>query len=35
MLGIDPDKDAGLIRSMFNTLIYLFVFLGLTWAILG
>ena len=35
MMGVDPDSDAGLIRWMFNTLIYLFVLLGLTWAVLG
>lgn len=35
MIGIDPDRDAGLIRWMFNTLIYLFVLLGLTWAVLA
>ena len=35
MMGVDPDSDAGLIRWLFNTLIYLFVLLSLTWAVLG
>ena len=30
-MGVDPEKDAGLIRSMFNMIVYLFVFLGLSW----
>lgn len=35
LCGIDPNADAGLIRWMFNTLIYLFILLGLVWAVLG
>lgn len=31
MLGIKPDEDAGLIRTMFNMIIYLTVFLGVMW----
>ncbi len=31
-LGIEPESDAGLVRSMFNMLIYLVVILGGIWA---
>ena len=34
-LGVDPESDAGLIRSMFNMIIYLTVILGVMWAIMG
>ena len=34
-LGVDPESDAGLIRSMFNMIIYLTVILGAMWAIMG
>lgn len=34
-LDIDPTADAGLIRSMFNMVVYLTVFLGLIWAFMG
>jgi len=34
-MGIDPESDAGLIRSMFNMLVYLVVILGAMWAILA
>ena len=30
-LSIDPTSDAGLIRWMINTIVYLIVFLGLAW----
>lgn len=30
-MGVDPEADAGLIRSMFNMLVYLVVILGLVW----
>lgn len=30
-LGIDPESDAGLIRWMFNTLIYLVIGLIIVW----
>jgi hypothetical protein len=33
--GVDPKADAGLIRSMFNMIIYLTVILTVTWFILG
>ena len=32
-LGIDPESDAGLIRWMINTLIYLLVSLSFVWVI--
>jgi hypothetical protein len=35
LMGVDPSKDAGLIRWMFNTLFYLCILLAVTWAILG
>ncbi len=34
-LGVDPEADAGLIRSMFNMLVYLTVILGVLWIVLG
>ena len=30
-MGIEPESDQGLIRSMFNMLIYLVVFLSALW----
>lgn len=33
-MGIDPERDQGLIRSMFNTLIYLVVILCGLWAVM-
>lgn len=35
MMGIDPDADAGLLRWMFNTLIYLTVALAFLWFIMA
>jgi len=34
-LGVDPEADQGLIRSMFNMLVYLVVILTVMWFILG
>lgn len=34
-MGVDPEADAGLIRSMFNMLVYLVVILGFVWFILA
>lgn len=34
-MGVDPEKDQGLIRSMFNMLVYLVVLLGVMWLVLG
>ncbi|WP_323006198.1 hypothetical protein [Pseudorhodobacter sp.] len=34
-LGVDPTADAGLIRSMFNMLVYLVVILAGLWVFLG
>lgn len=34
-LGIDPDGDAGLIRSMFNMIIYLTIALAACWIFLA
>ena len=34
-MGVDPKADAGLIRSMFNMLVYLVVILAALWFILG
>jgi hypothetical protein len=34
-LRVDPEGDAGLIRSMFNMIVYLVVMLGFMWAIMG
>lgn len=33
-LGVPPTDDAGLIRSMFNMIIYLCVLLPLLWVVL-
>ncbi|GGH35809.1 hypothetical protein SAMN05444007_108168 [Cribrihabitans marinus] len=30
-LGIDPESDAGLIRWLINTLVYLVIGLGVVW----
>ena len=32
-MGIDPEQYQGLVRSMFNMIIYLTVTLGLLWAL--
>lgn len=34
-MGVDPEADAGLIRSMFNMLVYLVVILALVWMFLA
>ena len=34
-MGVDPEADAGLIRSMFNMLVYLVVIRGILWIILA
>jgi len=34
-LGLDPEADQGLIRSMFNMLVYLTVLLAILWMFLG
>lgn len=34
-MGVDPKSDAGLIRSMFNMIIYLVIILGAMWAFMG
>ncbi len=34
-LGVDPESDAGLIRSMFNMIIYLSVILPVIWIIMA
>jgi uncharacterized membrane protein len=34
-LGVDPKSDAGLIRSMFNMIVYLVVILGVMWAVMA
>ena len=33
-IGVDPESDMGLVRSMFNMIIYLVVLLGLLWAVM-
>ena len=33
-LGVDPKGDAGLIRSMFNMIIYLTVILAAMWVLM-
>jgi hypothetical protein len=33
-LGLDPEADSGLIRSMFNMVIYLTVILGAMWMVM-
>ena len=34
-MGIEPTSDQGLIRSMFNMLVYLIVILFFMWAIMA
>lgn len=34
-MGVDPEADAGLIRSMFNMLVYLVVILTAMWVVMG
>lgn len=34
-MGVDPKSDAGLIRSMFNMIVYLVVILGVMWAVMS
>jgi len=34
-MGLDPEADAGLIRSMFNMIVYLAVCLTIVWIIVG
>jgi hypothetical protein len=34
-LSVDPEGDAGLIRSMFNMIVYLVVILGFMWVVMG
>lgn len=34
-MGLDPEADAGLIRSMFNMIVYLAVCLSIVWIIVG
>ncbi len=34
-LGVDPEGDAGLIRWMINTLVYLMVSLSVVWAVIA
>lgn len=34
-LGVDPEEDAGLIRSMFNMIVYLVVILSFMWAFMA
>lgn len=34
-LGIDPEADAGLIRSMFNMIVYLVICLAVVWIIVA
>lgn len=33
-MGVDPEADSGLIRSMFNMIVYLTVALGVIWIIM-
>ena len=33
-IGVDPESDMGLVRSMFNMIFYLVVLLGALWIIL-
>jgi len=33
-MGLDPEADAGLIRSMFNMIVYLAVCLMILWIVL-
>ncbi len=32
-LGVDPEGDAGLIRSMFNMIVYLCITLTIVWIV--
>lgn len=34
-LGVEPTSDQGLIRSMFNMLVYLIVILFVMWAVMA
>ncbi len=34
-MGVDPEADAGLIRSMFNMIVYLTLSLSVVWFIMG
>lgn len=34
-IGINPEADQGLIRSMFNMLVYLIVILTAMWMVMG
>lgn len=34
-IGVDPEADAGLIRSMFNMIVYLAVCLPIVWIIVA
>ena len=34
-LGVEPESDAGLIRSMFNMIVYLVLILGVMWAVMA
>ena len=34
-MGVDPEADAGLIRSMMNMIVYLCVLLTIVWVIVG
>jgi hypothetical protein len=34
-MGVDPEADAGLIRWMMNTLVYLIALLVVVWIIVG
>jgi hypothetical protein len=34
-MGVDPEADAGLIRSMFNMIVYLTLSLAVMWIIMG
>ena len=33
-LGVNPEGDAGLIRSMFNMIVYLTVILSIIWLVM-
>jgi hypothetical protein len=34
-MGVDPSADAGLIRSMFNMIVYLSVLLAIVWIVVA
>jgi hypothetical protein len=34
-MGVDPEADAGLIRWMMNTLVYLIALLVIVWIVVG